>query len=186
MERCPRGRRERFAKSSSGFPDRGFESLLLRIRFMEKVSFISKIRVKFDVLKERTIVLYNRADRNVRIFIDYMKRPDSDPVYAAAGYIPFVGWLIPMFLRENSDLCQKNARQGLILSIIAAGFLLSLFFIELIVPGNLKVISFILIVLTYIFNIGYLTLSLYAMYTAAYKRIVRIPWVSDRSATLQL
>ena len=30
-ERCLRGRKERFAKPSSGFPDRGFESLPLRV-----------------------------------------------------------------------------------------------------------------------------------------------------------
>jgi hypothetical protein len=153
---------------------------------MKTVSIISTIRVKFDVLKNRAVIIYTRADKNVRIFIDYMKRPDSDPVYAAAGYVPFIGWLIPMYMREESELCQKNARQGLILSITAALFLFTLFFVELMIPRSLKVISFTLIVLTYIFNVGYLTLSAYAMYTAAYKRIVRIPWVSDRSATLQL
>ncbi|HEY1405405.1 MAG TPA: hypothetical protein VF857_02230 [Spirochaetota bacterium] len=153
---------------------------------MKIKAFIShadaKIRAYYIVSKE----LYNRAKIRTREFISYMKSSDSDPVYAAAGYFPFVGWLIPMYLRENSPLCQKNAKQGLLLSLFAALFLVVLFFIELLIPSNLKVVSFVLIVLTYIFNFGYLTLSAYAMYTAAYKRIAQIPWISNRSESIQL
>jgi uncharacterized membrane protein (UPF0136 family) len=122
----------------------------------------------------------------VRAFVAYMQRPDSDPVYAAIGYLPFVGWLVPLYLREKSQLCQKSGKQGLVLSLLGAAVLLALFGIELFVPRSLKPLSFSLILLTYIFNAGYLTLSVYAMYHAFCGRIVRIPWVSVQSDEMHL
>jgi hypothetical protein len=141
---------------------------------------------KFRALRIASEKWFARTKARFYKFVAYMKRPDSDRVYAAAGYIPFVGWIIPLYARENSELCQKCGKQGLVLSASAALFLLCLFFIDLLLPAGLKAVSFALIVLTYIFNIGYLTLSLYAMYNAAYMRIVRIPWISGRSDTIDI
>jgi hypothetical protein len=119
-------------------------------------------------------------------FIAYMQSPRSDVVYASIAYIPFIGWLIPLYVRENSDICQRSAKQGLILSVSAAAVLIGLFFLELFVPSGFKGLMFALIVLTYIFNICYLTLSAYAIYHTAYGRSVTIPWVSKKSENLFL
>ncbi|MGL4370175.1 MAG: hypothetical protein ACRCUT_10975 [Spirochaetota bacterium] len=119
-------------------------------------------------------------------WVDFMKSPESDHYYAAAGYFPFIGWLIPLYSREKSPLCQTCAKQGLIMSVTAAGFLFFMFFIELFIPHSAKIISFILIVLTYFFNFGYLALSGYGMYQAVYKKIMRIPVISEQTERLYL
>ena len=119
-------------------------------------------------------------------WIDFMKSAESDSWYAAAGYFPFIGWIIPLYVRENSQLCQKSAKQGLLLSLTAAVFLFCMFFIELFIPRSIKIVSFVLIVLTYFFNIGYLVLSATGMYQAVYKRTIRIPVISDKTEKMYL
>lgn len=119
-------------------------------------------------------------------FIAYLKADRSNPVYAATGYFPFVGWLIPLYLRENSELCQRSGKRGLLLSAYAALFLFAIFILELMIPSNLKLASFILIVLTYIFNLCYLSLSAYAMYKTFYQQDVSIPWLSQKADRIQI
>jgi hypothetical protein len=119
-------------------------------------------------------------------FIAYMKSSRSDVVYAAFGYVPFIGWLIPLYVRDKSEICQKSGKQGFLLSICAASVLMGLFFLELFTPRSFKAVMFALIVLTYLFNICYLTLSAFAMYHTAYGKKFRIPWVTDKSDKLCL
>jgi uncharacterized membrane protein len=117
---------------------------------------------------------------------DFLKSDESNPYYAAAGYVPFIGWLAPLYLREKSELCQKCAKQGLLLSIYIALFLFSVFFVDLFIPRSIKIASFVLIVLTYIVNIGYMAISVSGMYHAVYGRTIRIPVVTDRTDKLVL
>jgi len=131
-------------------------------------------------------VKYAEGKRLFFQWIDFMKSPDSDPWYAAAGYFPFIGWIIPLYVRENSELCQKSAKQGLLLSLTAAVFLFCMFFIELFIPRSIKIVSFVLIVLTYFFNVGYLALSATGMYHAVFKKIIRIPVISEKTEKLYL
>ena len=119
-------------------------------------------------------------------FRDFLKSDDSNPYYAAAGYVPFIGWLAPLYLREKSELCQKCAKQGLLLSIYVAAFLFSVFFLDLFIPRSIKIASFVLIVLTYIVNIGYMVISASGMYHAVYGRTIRIPLVTDKTEKLVL
>ena len=118
--------------------------------------------------------------------VNFMKSREADPYYAAAGYFPFIGWAIPLYLREESDLCQKCGKQGLLLSAYAAAFLFGMFFIELFIPRSIKIVSFALIVLTYIFNIGYMALAANGMYRAVYGKIIRIPIVSEKTEKIVL
>ena len=118
--------------------------------------------------------------------VDFLKSRDSDPYWAASGYFPFIGWVLPLYLREESDLCQKCGKQGLLLSAYAAAFLLGMFFIELFIPRSIKIVSFSLIVLTYIFNIGYMALAASGMYQAVYGKIIRIPVISDKTDKIVL
>ena len=117
---------------------------------------------------------------------DFLRSERSNPYYAAAGYVPFVGWLAPLYLREKSELCQKCGKQGLILSIYIALFLFSVFFVDLFIPRSVKIASFVLIVLTYIVNIGYMAISVSGMYHAVYGRTIRIPLVTDKTEKMVL
>ena len=117
---------------------------------------------------------------------DFLQSERSNPYYAAAGYVPFIGWLAPLYLREKSELCQKCGKQGLLLSIYIALFLFSVFFVDLFIPRSIKIASFVLIVLTYIVNIGYMAISVSGMYHAVYGKTIRIPLVTDKTEKLVL
>ena len=143
---------------------------------------IRKSRLFYQKAKEH----YFRTRKMIFEFIRYMKSSDSDVAYAAAGFFPFVGWLFPLYFREKSDKCQHCGKQGLMLSLLAVGFLISFFVIELMIPRSFKTFLFALIVLTYIFNIAYLALSAYAIYRTADGKAVQIPWVTKQSENIYL
>jgi hypothetical protein len=143
---------------------------------------VQKSRQYLQIVKLR----YSQAQVLFFEFIAYMKSSRSDVVYAAFGYVPFIGWLVPLYIRDKSEICQKSGRQGFLLSIFAACVLLGFFFLELFIPSGFKIAMFVLIVLTYIFNVCYLTLSAFAMYHTAYGKVIRIPWISDTSDKLCL
>ena len=150
------------------------------------MKFIAETVKKSRLFYQRAREYYSRARVMLLEFIRYMKSPDSDIVYAAAGFFPFVGWLFPLYCREKSDKCQQSGKQGLVLSLIAVSFLVSFFVIELIIPRSGKTFLFALIVLTYIFNVAYLALSAYAIYRTANGKAVQIPWVTRQSERLYL
>jgi hypothetical protein len=150
------------------------------------MKFIAEIVSKGRFYNQKAREYYSRARVMLLEFVRYMKSSDSDTAYAAAGFFPFIGWLFPLYFREKSDKCQQSGKQGLVLSLLAVGFLISLFMIELIIPRSFRTFLFALIVLTYIINVAYLALSAYAIYRTANGKAVQIPWVTKQSQKLSL
>ena len=150
------------------------------------MKFIAEITRKSRIFYQKAKEYCSRTRKMLLEFIRYMKSSDSDAAYAAAGFFPFIGWLFPLYFREKSDKCQHSGKQGLVLSLLAVGFLVSFFVIELLLPRSFKIFLFALIVLTYVFNISYLVLSVYAIYRTADGKAVQIPWVTKQSEKLYL
>jgi len=79
----------------------------------------------------------------------------QDTWYYYAAYIPFIGWLIPLFTREDNPDAQYHGKTGLILSVVCILSVLFLFLLNFITPIDWRIFRFILVVLIY---------CLYALY----------------------
>jgi uncharacterized membrane protein len=49
---------------------------------------------------------------------DSLKSHENYNQYAAIGYIPIIGWLIPYFGKKESDHCQFHAKQSAIMALL--------------------------------------------------------------------
>ncbi len=69
--------------------------------------------------------------------------------FAALSYIPFVGWLIPLYLKRNSHRCQAHAKQGLLLAAFFTSVILFLSLLNTLLPEDWREVRLALVVLIY-------------------------------------
>ncbi len=79
----------------------------------------------------------------------------QDTWYYYAAYIPFIGWLIPLFTREDDPVAQYHGKAGLILSVACILSVMFLLLLNFITPIDWRIFRFILVMLIY---------CLYALY----------------------
>ncbi|HOO70276.1 MAG TPA: hypothetical protein PK926_00840 [Spirochaetota bacterium] len=65
------------------------------------------------------------------------------------SYVPFVGWLFPMAVKENSSFALDHAKQGFILALFFTGVLITLFLINLSIPSMYHIFRLGLAVVIY-------------------------------------
>jgi hypothetical protein len=96
--------------------------------------------------------------------------------YASAGYIPFAGWLFPLYLKNDDGLCRHHALNGLLLSMVFTSFALFLFLFSLIlVPRDWRVLRFSLVVLLYLTYAVYFTICALGACRAVKEKRLEIP-----------
>ncbi len=69
----------------------------------------------------------------IRVVLEHYRNEIYLPMYnkyfAAMAYLPFIGWLVPLYLKPDDELCQENGRRGFVLSVVFTGTALALFFL---------------------------------------------------------
>ncbi len=111
---------------------------------------------------------------------DSVESKDNFHFYAAIGYIPFIGWMIPFFTKKESDLAQFHAKQSAVLSVLFIGLMAIVWILN-----NLPVLShllswigvkaFIVPAITYTGILVFLGLSAIAAYKGYKKEEWDIP-----------
>jgi len=87
--------------------------------------------------------------------------------YYYMAYFPFIGWLIPLYVRENDQLAQYHGKTGLVLSVSCILPALFLFLLNFISPLDWRIFRFILVVMIYCIYAVYaaiLTAGIYSVY----------------------
>jgi hypothetical protein len=112
----------------------------------ESIKKVKNIR-REDLTKEN-IINYLK-----KIYNDYIKPFDVMKL----SYIPFIGWLIPMYL--NRDEFQKyHAKQGLVLAVYFTLACIFLYCFMVFVPERADIVQLFIVLLIYIHHIVYFTL----------------------------
>jgi hypothetical protein len=166
LERCPRGRRGQFAKLLYRFGTEGSNPSL---------SDGERMKEKFIKIRQKTEEIY-----------EFLKRLDWERILRITAYFPFIGWLLPMYLREGSDECQKNAREGFLLSAVSSGAFISLYLLRILVFGSIKIAVFGITLLHIIGVLVYLGLCVWLMFRTYRKGTFQLPFLSERAARLNL
>ncbi len=106
-----------------------------------------------------------------------MNENKSNNYLAALSYFPFIGWIYPYFINKN-EFIYKNARSGLVLSIIAI-ILTTLFgFLKIFIMSVSSYSAFIITIIIYTFYVAYFVISAIAFYRAYQGKNVNIPIIS--------
>ncbi len=139
-------------------------------------SAVSTIATKALFLKEKAVYIWKHAPS----YWNAVFEKKNEGYLAAAAYIPFIGWLLPLYLKEESDFCQESGKTGFILAIFFTGLVLGLFFINLFfIPRDWRVVRLIMVLLVYACYAVYFPLCGYGMYLSVHGKKLEIPFLSQ-------
>lgn len=107
---------------------------------------------------------------------------ESNRLFAALGYIPVLGWILPYFFKREDELCQFHGKQSFVFSIFFIIMMTVVWIVE-----NLPILShllswigikaFLVPLLLYGTLLIYLGASAYAAYKAFQDEIWEIPYL---------
>ncbi|MDY6934673.1 MAG: hypothetical protein SVZ03_10705 [Spirochaetota bacterium] len=85
------------------------------------------------------------------------------PRLALVSYIPFVGWIIPLYNNKRDTYNLKHAKQGFILAVCQISIILLLSIINLFTPSEWRYFRLILVILIYLMYAAYFIICLWGM-----------------------
>ncbi|MCX8124444.1 MAG: hypothetical protein N3F66_09805 [Spirochaetes bacterium] len=139
---------------------------------MEKLIFYQEqIKKLSQILYATTIKYYTQA----RTFCVEHKRE----ILLSVAYIPFIGWLYPLYTFEHDAEVQRHAKRGLLYAMIAIAIALAIFFIIFITPRPWRAVRFILTILLYVNYLVYYAIVTVHIYSIWKKKDFSIPTVEN-------
>jgi hypothetical protein len=144
---------------------RATETLLfLKGKTLFAYRYVAAFREHWPEIKKETLM-----------YAEELKRLRHSSYFAAAAYIPFVGWLIPLYLKRDDPLCQEHGKTGFLCAIVFTGAALSLFFLDLLfVPRDWRIVRLVVACAVYIVYAVYFPLCLRGIYTALQQKKLEI------------
>ncbi len=133
----------------------------------------------------------DRIEFGVRKFREYRTiafLPENARFFAAAAYVPFVGWMLPLYLKEDSSFCQESGKQGFVLAVFFAAIPMALSLLGvLFVPKDARIVSLVLAILVYLSNSVYLVLCVISAFMAIRtEKLLAVPVAASYAQRLQL
>ncbi len=132
---------------------------------LQAKDFILNLKDYIPVIREKYVLL--KRSPGIEEYSRY---------YAAAAYIPYVGWLLPLYLKRGNGFCEAHGKNGFTAAVAFAGFELAVFFLNLLfIPRDWRPVSFLFIALIYAAHLVYFTLCARGMYEAYHEKSLEIP-----------
>ncbi|MDA3899763.1 MAG: hypothetical protein PF637_04500 [Spirochaetes bacterium] len=105
---------------------------------------------------------------------------------SAIGFLPFIGWLFPLYLNRQNDIDQKNAKVSFIISVGVITTSIIITIVDFFSPSTYIIIFFILSTIQYVLLSVYFLFSLCAAFLAYRQRVITIPMVSSFAEKLNI
>jgi ABC-type transport system involved in cytochrome c biogenesis permease component len=123
---------------------------------------------------------------SVKDFIEWVFRKENDRYFVALSYIPFVGWLMPLYLNRDSHRCQAHAKQGLLLAAFFTSVILFLSILNILLPEDWREIRLALVVLIYGVYLLYFIVCIVGVIWSLNRKELILPLVQRYVARLKL
>ena len=104
--------------------------------------------------------------------------------FANLTYIPFVGWMFPMAVKDTSEFVMSHARQGFIMAVFFTASVAGLYFLSMLIPSSLKVVRLVLVIMIYILYAGYFGLCAAGTYLVIKRKNYDFPVFKDFTGKL--
>ncbi len=152
------------------------------------IDYVKNIRQHWPVIKKWLLFAGDRAAailrylKDIRLhwpelkaaaraYRDEAYKPRYSKYFAAAGYVPFIGWLIPLYLKENDKFCREHGKLGFGCAIFFTSILMGIFFFNLVfIPRDWRVIRLVLVSMTYMTYVAYFPLCFRGIYSACHEK----------------
>ena len=143
------------------------KSLLIELkgRAIEAVVYLRNIRTHWPEILEL-----------LKKYRDEAYRKRYEHYFAMAAYVPFIGWLAPIYLKRKNAFCKDHGKMGLLLAVFFAAAALSVYFFNLLfVPREWRVIRLFFVLVIYVLHLSYFSLCAWGMHRAYHKKRLEIP-----------
>ncbi|HPB83083.1 MAG TPA: hypothetical protein PK200_13685 [Spirochaetota bacterium] len=139
-----------------------------------------------SIIKEKTIVTKEKIQlvvmENYRIAVQKVReawteamKDENSHYLAAAGYIPFIGWLVPVYLKEDDAFCQEHGKTAFYMALIVLVAVTTLMLVNLFTTRDYRVIRLIIVISIYLIYLAYFLFISYGMYTSLHRKNFEIP-----------
>ncbi|HOF32452.1 MAG TPA: hypothetical protein PK624_01015 [Spirochaetota bacterium] len=118
--------------------------------------------------------------------IDYVRSLDWTRILSAFAYFPFIGWIFPLYLKTESENCQKNSREGFYLSAVVSLALTALFLFRIVVASGFSIFLFIITLFHIVGIVSYFAFSVYLIYRTYRFGSFKIPFLSVKAEKLNI
>ncbi|MGQ9844245.1 MAG: hypothetical protein ACUVRK_11885 [Spirochaetota bacterium] len=118
--------------------------------------YLQQIKKYSSIVYATTIHYYIRA----KAFCIAHKRQ----ILLSVAYVPYIGWLYPLYAFEHDAEVQKHAKRGLFYAIAAVAFALIIFLILFIMPRPWRLLRFVFTLLLYINYVLYYAIVVVHIY----------------------
>jgi len=150
----------------------------------------TKIRAKYQALAATAKDRYARIESEALRLKDLAFSEQYNNYFAAVAFVPFVGWLIPLYLKKDDPFCQEQGKAGFYLSFIFTSLALALIFISIFFSRDWHIARFVNAILVYLVYAVYFGFCAYGIRESIRNRraelVDRIPLVAQLRAAIEL
>jgi len=135
---------------------------------------MEKLKNYWQQIKKYSSILYATATKyytQAKSFCIEHKRE----ILLSAAYVPYIGWLYPLYAFEHDTEVQKHAKRGLLYAIAAVAIALIIFLIIFMMPRPWRVLRFVFTLLLYINYVLYYAIVTVHIYHIWKKKDFSIP-----------
>lgn len=143
---------------------------------MNPVTIIkSKAAAAKEKLRIAVTEKYQIAEQKVRDTWVMAMKDENSHYLAAAGYIPFIGWLVPVYLKEDDAFCQEHGKTAFYVALVVLTAVTFLMLINIFTTREYRVIRLIIVSFIYLFYLAYLLFISYGLYRSLNRKNLEIP-----------
>jgi hypothetical protein len=130
---------------------------------------------KFIKSIKEFIAMIEKFIASIREFKDEIFKKENSRYFAAFSYVPFAGWMVPLYMKREENTCQHHAKQGLILAVFFTGLVLFISIVDVFMPKEWREFRLILAILIYLLYLTYLTLCIYGARNSLNEKKISLP-----------
>lgn len=150
----------------------------------------ASLKGKMDRMVNGVNTRYDAAMVHVKRWKAIAFSEENNNYFAALSFVPFIGWLVPMYLKEENAFCQEQSKYGFYMSLLFTSVVVSLIFLGIFFSRDWRVVRLINVILIYLVYAVYFGFCVYGINESIKNRkaelIDRIPMIGRLRMLIEL
>ncbi len=135
---------------------------------------MEKLKGYWKLIKQYSHILYAKITEHYTRAHTFCLEHTRE-ILLSVAYVPYIGWLYPLYAYEHDAEVQKHAKRGLLYAVIAVAIALAIFTLLFMMPRPWRLLRFIFTVLLYINYLVYYAIVTVHIYCIWNKKDFSIP-----------
>lgn len=148
------------------------------------------MKEKFLTVKEKVKYYYHLITEKLRWAKETAFSEEYNNYFAAVSFIPFIGWMIPLYLKPHNEFCQKQAKRAFYLAFIFLTIIAILLFVGIFFSRDWRLTRFVHAISIYIVEFTYFGFCIYGARMSILNKdaeiIDKFPFVAQLSNLIEL